>query len=107
MHSTTRENGSFATSASIGTVEDWRDDAEEFPAAATGSPMDDWEGENWLDVSNEVRTVSQVYILFLHCCLVESLRTLSSVLAQAGQNAFHASIACGTQYSVRVSIDVI
>ncbi|CAM9515895.1 unnamed protein product [Scytosiphon promiscuus] len=38
---------------SIGTVEEWRDDAEDFPAAAIGSPMEDWDGESWLDVTND------------------------------------------------------
>lgn len=40
---------------SIGTYEEWREDADDFPAAAIGSPMEDWDGENWLDINNEVR----------------------------------------------------
>lgn len=39
---------------SIGTLESWRDDAENFPDSAIGSPMEDWDGENWLDVNNAV-----------------------------------------------------
>lgn len=35
---------------SAGSVEDWRDDAGDFPAAAIGRPMDGWAGERWLDV---------------------------------------------------------
>lgn len=32
-----------------GTWEEWRDDADDFPEAALANPMDDWEGERWLD----------------------------------------------------------
>eukprot|EP00904_Undaria_pinnatifida_P012330 jgi/Undpi1/8227/HiC_scaffold_25.g10697.m1 len=39
---------------SIGTVEDWRDDANDFPAEAIGSDLDDWDGEAWLDINNQV-----------------------------------------------------
>ncbi len=35
---------------SAGTWEDWRDDAADYPAEAIGSPMEEWEGESWLDV---------------------------------------------------------
>lgn len=37
---------------SAGSFEDWRSDADEFPASAIGNPLDGWEGENWLDVRN-------------------------------------------------------
>jgi hypothetical protein len=37
---------------SAGTYEDWRSDANQFPAAALGSSVDGWPGENWLDVRN-------------------------------------------------------
>eukprot|EP00752_Nemacystus_decipiens_P012050 g10683.t1 len=39
---------------SAGTREDWRDDADDFPEAALGEPLGDWEGEVWIDVNNEV-----------------------------------------------------
>ena len=39
---------------SIGTVEDWRSDADDFPSEAIGADMDGWEGEKWLDVNNAV-----------------------------------------------------
>ncbi|WP_232547020.1 endo alpha-1,4 polygalactosaminidase [Propioniciclava soli] len=29
--------------------EDWRSDADAFPAPVLGEPLDDWEGERWLD----------------------------------------------------------
>lgn len=35
---------------SAGSYEDWRDDADEFPTSAIGSPLDDWEGEWWIDI---------------------------------------------------------
>lgn len=38
---------------SIGTVEDWREDKDQFPSEAIGSNLDDWEGEKWLDVNND------------------------------------------------------
>lgn len=39
---------------SIGSVENWRDDADDFPAEAIGNDYDGWEGEKWLDINNEV-----------------------------------------------------
>lgn len=35
---------------SAGSWEDWREDADWFPTAAIGDPLDDWPGESWLDV---------------------------------------------------------
>ncbi len=35
---------------SAGSYENWRPDADDFPAAARGEPLDEWEGEWWLDV---------------------------------------------------------
>jgi len=38
---------------SAGSFEDWRPDAIDFPSQAIGDPLEDWEGEWWLDVRNE------------------------------------------------------
>lgn len=35
---------------SAGSWEDWRPDAAAFPASVKGNPLDDWEGEKWVDV---------------------------------------------------------
>ena len=35
---------------SAGSYEEWRDDADDFPMAALGDPLDGWPGERWLDV---------------------------------------------------------
>lgn len=35
-----------------GSFEDWRDDKDSFPASVIGKPLDGWDGENWLDVTN-------------------------------------------------------
>lgn len=35
---------------SAGSFEDWREDAGDFPQDALGEPLEDWEGERWLDV---------------------------------------------------------
>ena len=35
---------------SAGSHEDWRPDADQFPPAAIGDPLDGWPGERWLDV---------------------------------------------------------
>jgi hypothetical protein len=35
---------------SAGSLEDWRADAGQFPAAAVGNQLEGWEGEHWLDV---------------------------------------------------------
>ncbi|KAL2816218.1 hypothetical protein BDW59DRAFT_175848 [Aspergillus cavernicola] len=38
---------------SAGTYEDWRDDAADFQERDLGSPLDEWEGERWVDLSSE------------------------------------------------------
>jgi len=38
---------------SAGSYEDWRSDADKFPKEAIGNQLDDWEGENWLDIRNQ------------------------------------------------------
>lgn len=35
----------------VGAVEDWRDDAKDFPQDVIGAPYWGWDGENWLDIS--------------------------------------------------------
>jgi len=35
---------------SAGSHEEWRPDADQFPAVAIGDPLDEWPGERWLDV---------------------------------------------------------
>ena len=35
---------------SAGTHENWRPDANQFPADILGKPLDNWEGETWLDI---------------------------------------------------------
>ena len=35
---------------SAGTFEDWRDDADQFPASVIGKALPEWDGENWLDI---------------------------------------------------------
>lgn len=35
---------------SAGSFEDWRDDADGFPSDVIGAPLDNWEGEFWLDI---------------------------------------------------------
>ncbi|KAL4789360.1 glycoside hydrolase superfamily [Aspergillus venezuelensis] len=43
---------------SAGTREDWRDDANDFTDSDLGDGLDDWEGENWLDLrSSNVRSI--------------------------------------------------
>lgn len=37
---------------SAGSWEDWRPDANAFPAAALGNQLDGWPGEKWLDIRN-------------------------------------------------------
>lgn len=36
---------------SAGSYEEWRPDAEDFPAEVLGDPLDGWPGERWLDIS--------------------------------------------------------
>jgi len=43
-----RRNTSLFAYCSVGTWENWREDAKSFPAASLGSPVDGWKGEKWL-----------------------------------------------------------
>ena len=46
-----KEQGSYVICYfSAGTWEEWRPDAQEFPPEALGNPLEEWEGERWLDV---------------------------------------------------------
>ncbi len=38
---------------SAGSYENWRDDKNDFPDSILGNTLDGWEGERWLDISNE------------------------------------------------------
>lgn len=38
---------------SAGSFENWRDDKAEFPSQTIGSPLDDWQGESWLDIRDK------------------------------------------------------
>ncbi|RMF18372.1 MAG: endo alpha-1,4 polygalactosaminidase [Candidatus Dadabacteria bacterium] len=43
---------------SAGSYENWRPDADAFPADALGEPLDGWEGERWLDIrDNALRPI--------------------------------------------------
>lgn len=44
----------------VGAVEDWRDDAQDFPRDVIGAPYWGWDGENWLDISRFERFVDVV-----------------------------------------------
>jgi len=45
---------------SAGTWEEWRDDADDFPAVALGNTMEEWDDEKWVDVrSTEIRDIME------------------------------------------------
>lgn len=45
---------------SAGSFEEWRPDADQFPAAAIGEPLEGWPGESWLDTRDpEVRAIME------------------------------------------------
>lgn len=48
-----RSNGKLLCYFSAGSYEDWRADAADFPPEALGEPLDGWEGEWWIDVTND------------------------------------------------------
>ncbi len=52
---------------SVGTVEGWRPDAAEFPAAAIGDAYDEWPGERWLDI-REIGLLAPVLLTRLDHC---------------------------------------
>ena len=45
---------------SVGSYEDWRSDAAQFPAAVLGNNLDGWAGERWLDVRDVQQAGSQL-----------------------------------------------
>ncbi|CAB1105247.1 unnamed protein product [Ectocarpus sp. CCAP 1310/34] len=60
---------------SIGTVEDWRDDAKEFPSSAIGGDVSGWAGEKWVDVNDqdvrEIMTARVEMASSMNCDAVE------------------------------------
>jgi len=43
---------------SAGSFEDWREDRDNFPNEVLGNPLDNWEGERWLDIrSNQLKEI--------------------------------------------------
>ena len=44
---------------SAGSYEEWRPDEAEFPSTVLGNPLDDWPGENWLDI-RQIDTLSPI-----------------------------------------------
>ena len=42
---------------SVGSLEDWRPDKDEFPSKAIGDDYDGWPGEKWLKVSEYKRFI--------------------------------------------------
>jgi len=44
---------------SAGSWEDWRPDAGNFPSEVIGNPLDNWPGENWLDI-RQIDTLSPI-----------------------------------------------
>jgi hypothetical protein len=53
---------------SAGTFEDWRPDAGQFPAEVLGSPLEDWEGERWLDIRKYTGKLGQIMRTRLDMC---------------------------------------
>ncbi|CAN0288954.1 unnamed protein product [Ectocarpus fasciculatus] len=60
---------------SIGTVEDWRDDAKQFPSSAIGGDVAGWAGEQWVDVNDqdvrEIMTARVEMASSMNCDAVE------------------------------------
>ncbi|MEV0384842.1 endo alpha-1,4 polygalactosaminidase [Nonomuraea sp. NPDC050643] len=53
---------------SAGTYEDWRPDADEFPDSVLGNPLEDWEGERWLDVRQYTGRLGDIMKARLDMC---------------------------------------
>lgn len=57
---TVKESGRLLCYFSAGSYEDWRPDADLFPEAALGRPLEGWPGEWWLDVTDpDVRAIME------------------------------------------------
>lgn len=52
---------------SVGTLEDWRDDADRFPAALVGRAYDGWPGERFLDIRAGAQLLPIMAARFRHC----------------------------------------
>jgi hypothetical protein len=53
---------------SAGTFEDWRPDAGRFPEEVLGSPLEEWEGERWLDIRAYTGTLGEIMKTRLDMC---------------------------------------
>ena len=51
----------------MGGWEAWRPDADLFPADLLGEPLDDWEGERWLDI-REIDALAPVLLARMDMC---------------------------------------
>ncbi|MBB6552667.1 endo alpha-1,4 polygalactosaminidase [Nonomuraea rubra] len=53
---------------SAGSHEDWRPDAGQFPAGVLGKPLDEWEGERWLDIRQYTGKLGEIMKARLDMC---------------------------------------
>jgi hypothetical protein len=53
---------------SAGSHEDWRPDADRFPSGVLGKPLDEWEGERWLDIRQYTGKLGEIMKARLDMC---------------------------------------
>jgi hypothetical protein len=53
---------------SAGSHEDWRPDADQFPSGVLGKPLDEWEGERWLDIRQYTGKLGEIMKARLDMC---------------------------------------
>ncbi len=53
---------------SAGSYENWRPDEADFPASVLGDPLDDWEGERWLDIRRYTGPLGDIMRARLDMC---------------------------------------
>ncbi|MEV0619835.1 endo alpha-1,4 polygalactosaminidase [Nonomuraea sp. NPDC050404] len=53
---------------SAGSHEDWRPDAGQFPDSVLGEPLDEWEGERWLDIRQYTGKLGEIMKARLDMC---------------------------------------
>ncbi|CAN0419477.1 unnamed protein product [Ascophyllum nodosum] len=106
---------------SIGSWEEWREDAGNFPAEALGQPLSPpWEDELWLDVNNEDLRETMVARVqkasSMKCDGVEpdhmdnyEVRSTENVRTRGDEVALNANVACcgGPQSSKRLAVSCL
>ena len=59
---------------SIGTVESWREDADDFPDEAVGRKLKQYPGERFVDITHEVSALTNNFARLARICMIVDIK---------------------------------